>query len=145
MPPLEKVHSGAEWRESAKASTVDAERIVTLEPTVAEAKIVRPPDSLEIEVLRQDVARLEKLVRHLRKDVLVKDDYLVVLRGELLAKEAEITQLHQSIARTLRQPRYRAADALNRALRRVTFLHTFLKRRVAGQQHPDPHIPNDGR
>jgi hypothetical protein len=137
MPPLENVHSGAEWRDSGKASTVDADKIVALDSGMPDLRTARAGDSREIEALRQENAKLERLLRLLRKDVDVKDDYLAVLRRELLVKEAEISRLHQSIAHTLSQPRYRAADALNRALRRVTFLHAFLKRQVAGQTHPD--------
>lgn len=117
--PVDKILPGVETRESATAATV----------TSAEY-----PDN---EVLRQEIARLERLVRLLRKDVAVKDDYLAVLRRELFARESEVADLHESITRTLNQPRYRAADALNRALRRVTVLHTFLKR-VLVKKRPDP-------
>jgi septal ring factor EnvC (AmiA/AmiB activator) len=94
----------------------------------------------EVRTLRTEIARLETRQRHLQKDIVVKDAYLAALRAELFAKEAEnavlresMARLHASIAHTLSQPRYRAADAVNRALRRFKFLHALLKRAFPGR------------
>ena len=100
--------------------------------------------------VRADVARLERQVRFLQKDIEVKDAYLATLRAELKEREADIESLSGELARvhgdirvTLGQPRYQMADAVNRALRRFGFAHRLFKRLLAGAvsrrpptQHP---------
>ena len=137
MTPLDKRHSNAEWRESARGSAAESDRIVAFDPATLDSRATRVAESHEMEALQLEVTSLERLARLLQKDVVVKDEYLAVLRTELLTKESEIAWLHDSIAQTLSQPRYRAADALNRALHRVAFLHKLLKRWSVGEEGPD--------
>lgn len=152
MASLNKRQLGTEPRESARGLADDSDRIVALDSGVPGLSATRSADPDEVEGLREEIDRLELLRRHLLKDIVVKDAYLAALRADRRAKESEISALHAeisalhesiaglhgSIAQTLSQPRYRAVDALNAALHRVTFLHVLLKRWLVGQGGLDP-------
>jgi hypothetical protein len=127
--------SRSDWHEPGNGSGADSDRVLLLEAET-ERRASRGVEVLETEALRDEIARLRIMLRHLKRDVAVKDEYVAAMRTEVRRHRSEIVRLHESIARTLSLPRYRAADALNRALRRVSFLHTFLKKCLVGLRRP---------
>ena len=86
------------------------------------------------DALDNRIADLEHVRRYLQKDIAVKDAYLSALRSDLRQKDKELAalrdellSLHQRIAETLSQPRYRLVDRLNAVLLRFARLHALLK------------------
>ena len=134
MPPLDATYSEPEPIEAAVDAVAEPACASPLDAARSERRI-RPATDADLHDLRQANLRLETLRRHLQKDIVVKDAYLVHLRAELRARDRDIaglretvTGLHRSIAETLRQPRYRVVDALNAAMHQLPFLHRILKR-----------------
>lgn len=135
-------HNGADLALSVAGTARDDDRIPVSGVATPDQRALAVGDDEAI-TLRAEIARLETRQRHLQKDIVVKDAYLAALRADLFAKEAEnarlqesMARLHASFARTLSQPRYRAADAVNRVLHRFEFLHTLVKRGVTARHDP---------
>jgi Tfp pilus assembly protein FimV len=125
-------------------SILSPEQLVSFGSNALVADEIRPATEEGIAYLQDRLAKLEVSRRILQKDVAVKDAYLAALRADLLAKEHEVASLraavsalHHHIEQTLSQPRYRAVDAINRALHCVAPLHRFLKRRLIRLQSAD--------
>jgi DNA repair exonuclease SbcCD ATPase subunit len=116
--------------------------------------------SVRIAELEAELARLarehDRLVwidDHRRRDLMLKDAFLSELRLELQerqfelsacheqlrSRDAEVSALnrhlaavHEGIASTLRQPRYRLVDRINATLRRTPHVHRLLKSILPG-------------
>jgi len=124
------------------------------------APLAELPYSLRIAELESEVSRLsrenERLIwidGHRRRDLMLKDAFVSELRLELHqmerelmacrellhARDADVSSLnrhlaavHEGIAVTLSQPRYRLVDRMNATLKRVPQVHRLLKSILPG-------------
>ena len=72
------------------------------------------------------VDRLHTERRHLELDLAVKDDYIAILRAEVLHRRGEYEQLKYDFDDLLRSRHYRAAVFLHRILKAIPFVHRLV-------------------
>ncbi len=82
-----------------------------------------------------DIERLTRDSHYLRRDAVIKDAYLVEVRR---AVAQELSNVHDAVATTLAQPRYRFADWVNLRIKRLSSLHHWVKAGVVALMATPP-------